>query len=100
MSPAPGITWIAPLGAPASSKTLAISSRAHDVNSGGLTMIAFPVASPGPTYSIGIITGKFQGVMATQTPTGRRTVNIRLCREVVGISSPVRRFTSSAAIWK
>ena len=91
---------MAPFGAPASSKTLAISSKAQEVNSGGLTMTAFPVARPGPTYSMGIITGKFQGVIATQTPTGRRTVNMRRCRLVVGISSPLRRLTSSAAIWK
>jgi hypothetical protein len=45
MSPAPGITEIAPLGTPASSKTFAISSSAHAVNSGGLTITALPVAS-------------------------------------------------------
>ena len=40
------------------------------MNSGGLTMTAFPVARQGPTYSIGIITGKFHGVIATQHRRG------------------------------
>ena len=100
ISPPPGITLMAPAGVPASSNTFAISSSAQQVNSGGLTIMAFPVAKPGPTYSIGIITGKFHGVIAAQTPTGRRTVNILRFRSVVGIRSPLKRLASSAAIWK
>ena len=70
------------------------------MNSGGLTITALPVASPGPMYSSGMVTGKFHGVIAAHTPTGRRKVNMRLLRSVVGITSPVRRLTSSAALRK
>ena len=100
MSPAPGTTDTRPLGTPASSKALASSSSAQQVNSGGLAITALPVASPGPRYSSGIVTGKFHGVIATHTPTGRWKVNIRLLRSVVGIVSPESRLTSSAALRK
>ncbi len=90
----------APGGTPASVNASASFNNAHEVNSGGLTMRALPLASPGPTYSIGMVTGKFHGVIAAHTPTGRRNVNIRLPRSDVGITSPDSRFTSSAALRK
>jgi hypothetical protein len=68
--------------------------------SGGFTITALPVARPGPIVSIGIITGKFHGVIAAQIPTGLRIVNIRRLRSVVGMSSPFIRFASSAAMWR
>ena len=46
------------------------------------------------------MTGKFQGVIAAQIPTGRLTVNMRRLRSVVGISSPFIRLASSAAMWR
>ncbi len=89
-----------PLGTPAVSNASASLSKPHGVNSGGLTITALPVAKPGPMYSNGMVTGKFHGVIAAHTPTGRLKVNIRLLRSVVGITLPSRRFTSSAALVK
>jgi hypothetical protein len=99
-SPSPGMIEMAPLGTPASSNTSAISSRAHAVNSGGLTITALPVARPGPTYSIGIITGKFHGVIAAHTPD--RPADGEHAPGALGGRDHLapRRLTSSAAIWK
>ncbi len=51
-------------------------------------------------YSSGIVTGKFQGVIAAHTPTGRLNVNIRLRLSVVGMFRPSSRLMSSAALRK
>ena len=92
----PGMIDTSPFGTPAASNAWASLSSAHEVWTGGLTMTALPVASPGPMYSSGMVTGKFHGVIAAHTPTGRRNVNMRTLRSVVGMTLPKSRLTSSA----
>ena len=55
------------------------------VEGAGLRMTALPLARAGPTYSTGMFIGKFQGVIATTTPRGWRTVITRLCGSSTGI---------------
>ena len=100
MAAPPGMIETRPFGTPAASNASASLSRPQGVNSGGLTMTALPAANPGPMYSSGIVTGKFHGVIAAQTPTGRWKVNIRLLRSEVGMTLPSRRLMSSAALRK
>lgn len=77
-----------PLGSPASSKILAISSADKGVGSEGFTTIVHPEARTGPNFRVIIAEGKFHGVIARQTPTGRLMTTMRLSGKLEGIVSP------------
>ena len=57
----------------------------------GLKTTPLPAASAGPSLREGMLSGKFQGVIAATTPTGARRVNTRL-------PSPVGRVTPAVRI--
>ena len=57
-------------GTPASSASLATASAQSGVSSDGFTTIVQPAASAQPTLRVIIAIGKFQGVIAAQTPIG------------------------------
>jgi hypothetical protein len=57
VSPNPVITFSTPLGSPASSRILGISSGVSGVCSGGFRMTVHPAASAGATFCVAIIIG-------------------------------------------
>src|SRR3954447_8070044 len=68
--PSPVTTLTSPAGTPASSHTRASARGASGVTSDGLSTIALPAMSAGPTLRAKIAAGKFHGMMATTTPYG------------------------------
>jgi len=54
----------------------------------GLTTMGQPTASAGPALRVIMAAGKFQGVMAAQTPMGSLSTTIRLSRWCWGMVSP------------
>ena len=55
-----------------------------------------PAAMAGATLRVIMEEGKFQGVMAAQTPMGCRTTSSRLVGSLLGMLSPYTRRPSSA----
>ncbi len=84
----PTTTDSTPLGSPASSKTVASSRAVSGVSSEGLITMLQPAASAGANLRVIIAAGKFQGVMAAVTPTGRFSTRMRLSGELAGTVSP------------
>ena len=54
----------------------------------GFTTIVQPAASAGPAFRVIIAEGKFQGVIAAQTPIGSFKTTMRLSGPCAGIVSP------------
>jgi hypothetical protein len=52
-----------------------MASAVRGVTSAGFTTIALPMARAGATFQPRMAIGKFQGVMAAQTPIGSRKVS-------------------------
>ncbi len=74
VSPAPVSTFSVPSGKPASSASSPSRSAVSGVCSAGLRTTGQPAASAGATFQIAISSGKFQGTIWAQTPTGSRSV--------------------------
>ena len=66
------------------------------VNSAGLMTIVQPAANAGAILRVIIAMGKFQGVIATQTPIACFKTMRRLSLQVVPRIDPSTRFASSA----
>ncbi len=64
-----------PDGSPASSPSSPSASAVSGVSSAGLATTLLPIASAGETFQLRIARGKFQGVIAAQTPIGSRNVS-------------------------
>ena len=77
-----------PEGNPARCANSPIASADKGVCSAGLTMTGQPAARAGATLRVIIAMGKFQGVMAAQTPMGCFKTRMRLPASVAGIVSP------------
>ena len=73
--PLPGTTLRTPGGRPASTASSARASAVSGVTSAGLTTTELPIARAGATFQPRIAIGKFQGVIAAQTPIGSRKVS-------------------------
>ncbi len=58
------------------------------MSSDGLMTIVQPAASAGATLRVIIADGKFQGVIAAQTPIGCLSTTMRLSRPCAGMTSP------------
>src|ERR1700683_453807 len=86
-----------PSGTPAAMMHSASRTAIREVLGAGFHTTAFPVAIAGPRYSIGILNGKFHGVITAHTPVGRRKVRTRLAGSATGTVSPVSRRASAAA---
>ena len=71
--PRPVTTLSTPSGTPASAKMRATSSVASGVVAAGLATTVLPIARAGATFVPSSVSGKLYGVIATQTPIGRRT---------------------------
>jgi hypothetical protein len=84
----PATTERTPLGRPACSKILAISSAESGVSSEGFMTMVQPAARAGPSLRVIIAAGKFHGVMAAVTPTGRLMTKMRLSLPLAGTVSP------------
>ena len=65
-----------------------MASAESGVEGAGLTTIVQPAASAGATLRAIIPIGKFQGVIAAQTPTGWRSVVSWRPGTLVGMTSP------------
>ncbi|MDT7711236.1 MAG: hypothetical protein QOG20_6843 [Pseudonocardiales bacterium] len=76
-------------GRPASSASSDSRRVDSEVSSDGLRTTVLPAASAGATLIAAWQNGKFHGVMAATTPSGRRVVNT--CAEVstTGTTAPV-----------
>ncbi len=72
-----GTTLTTPAGTPTSSSTRASASEVSGVSAAGLSTTVQPAARAGAIFRVAIASGKFQGVMNRQGPTGRRTVRRR-----------------------
>ena len=70
----PVTTLTTPSGTPASAISSARRNAVSGVCSAGLTTQVFPHANAGASFHAVIISGKFQGTINPQTPTGSRTV--------------------------
>src|SRR3954451_25411662 len=68
--PEPVTTLTTQAGKPACSSSLTNSSADADVNSDGLMTTVFPAANAGPSFHAVSISGEFQGVIDTTTPSG------------------------------
>ena len=85
-----------PSGIPAS---LASSPRARADNgvcSAGLMTMVQPAAIAGATLRVIIASGKFQGVIDTQTPIGCLSTISRLSDQGLAGTAPITRLASSA----
>src|SRR6202051_4862715 len=85
-----------PFGTPARSASTAIANAENGVASAGLTTIGQPAANAGPTLRVIIAAGKFQGVIAAQTPIGSFVTTMRLSAAGEASVSPATRLPSSA----
>ena len=65
-------TLSTPSGRPASANSPATASVASGVVAAGLATTVFPDASAGATLVPSSVSGKLYGVIAAQTPSGRR----------------------------
>ncbi len=74
VAPSPVITLMTPSGMPASATSSARRSAVSGVCSAGLRTMVQPVASTGASFQTAISSGKFQGMICAQTPTGSRRV--------------------------
>jgi hypothetical protein len=95
VEPGPGSTEMASGGSPASTRISASASTERGVYVAGLTITVFPHASAGATFHEAMTSGKFHGVMHTQTPTGSRRVR-SIPRSWIGIVSPKILFAAPA----
>ncbi len=73
---------------PARCASSAQASADSGVASAGLIITGQPAASAGATLRVIIAIGKFQGVIAAQTPIGCLMTTVRLLESVVGMVSP------------
>ena len=92
----PVTTLKTPAGTPASSARAARASAEKGVPSAGLSTMVHPAARAGPALRVIIAAGKFQGVMAAQTPMGSLTTSSRLSPAGDCSVSPCTRLPSSA----
>ena len=92
----PVTTLKTPGGTPASAASSASAKAVSGVCSAGLTTMVHPAASAGAALRVIMAAGKFQGVMAAQTPTGsfRTTMRPDACGAMK--TSPLTRLASSA----
>ena len=88
-------TLSTPAGSPASSISAASASIDSGVSSAGFTTIVQPAATAGPILRVPIASGKFQGVMNRQGPTGLRIVSSREPPAGACIQRPEIRTASS-----
>ena len=70
VAPSPATTLTTPSGIPASAASSATRSAVSGVCSAGFSTVVHPVASTGESFQIAISSGKFQGMIWPQTPTG------------------------------
>src|SRR5215467_12783380 len=73
-SPEPVTRLITPGGKPAFSSRLTRYTAERGVSDAGFKTTVLPHANAGAIFRTGLTTGKFHGVIAATTPTGRRTV--------------------------
>ncbi len=71
-------TFSTPSGRPASLRIPARARPASGVCGAGLRIIVQPAAMAGPILRVPMASGKFQGVISRQGPTGRRESSMRL----------------------
>lgn len=91
-----GSTASTPAGRPARKASSAQASALRGVCSAGFTQTVQPAANAGASLRVIIASGKFQGVIATQTPTGCCQTQARLAGSGDGMVSPATRRPSSA----
>ena len=72
--PGPVMHWMPSAGSPASRRISVSLSADRGVSVAGFTMTALPAASAGPTLWHTRFSGKLNGVTATTTPHGTRSV--------------------------
>ena len=87
-SGSPVIIFITPFGNPACSARTTNAIAVSGVCSAGLIIKVHPAASPGAHFLVIIAAGKFQGVIAAQTPMGCLRVIMRLSFIGSGRTSP------------
>ena len=92
------------LSTPAGSASRRISpsfSVESGVNGDGLSTTVFPASSAGAIFQTASSTGKFHGVIAPTTPSGRRRTSMRAfassCSTSTGISSDAVYWNQTAA---
>ena len=85
-----------PSGIPARMASSARAKADKGVCSAGLITIVQPAAIAGAILRVIMALGKFQGVIATQTPTGCLRTIKRLSPQIVVGIVPETRFASSA----
>ncbi len=90
------ITEKAPFGTPARSASTASARAESGVCAAGFSTMVQPAASAGPTLRVIMPLGKFQGVIAAQTPTGCLSTRMRWFGAAPGMTSPSMRLASSA----
>ncbi len=93
---APVTTENAPLGTPARSASTASARADNGVCEAGFRIMVQPAAKAGPALRVIMPLGKFQGVIAAQTPTGCLSTRMRCWGVAPGITSPLTRLASSA----
>ena len=90
----PVTTLKTPAGTPARSASSASASAVSGVWLAGFTTMLQPAASAGPALRVIMAAGKFQGVMAAQTPIGSLSTTIRAVSRGAGMTSPRPRMAS------
>src|SRR5574343_989936 len=84
----PVTTLNTPAGNPACSARTASARAVNGVASAGLTTTGQPAARAGATLRVIMASGKFQGVIAAQTPIGCLTISRRVFDAGLGMLSP------------
>ena len=73
--PSPVTMLTTPAGTPAMTQISAKRIAVNGVNSAGLRMTVLPSAIAGAIFQASINSGKFQGMICPQTPTGTRSAS-------------------------
>ena len=84
----PVMTLNTPGGMPARSASTARARAEKGVSEAGRATIVHPAARAAPTLRVSMAAGKFQGVMAAQTPMGCLSTRMRLSAWWGGMMSP------------
>ena len=90
-----GTTFNTPAGTPASAITSANSRAVSGVRSAGFSTIVQPAAMAGAIFRVAIASGKFQGVINRQGPTGRLATSSRFTPSGAVENRPEIRTVSS-----
>ena len=87
--PEPSTRLTTPSGSPASCSAWTSAIAQSGVSCAGFSTTVFPQTSDEPSFQLGMLNGKFHGVIRPTTPSGSRRVRPSIRSDSVGAVTPV-----------